>query len=83
MSGLDEYIDSVLERKDALVEFESTEENRSAVFTWGQDGRVMAARLVVADGKMHAEVTAFCDGEKQPLDIIQLDDAAMIFARTS
>jgi hypothetical protein len=84
MNDLEEYIDAANDREDVIIEFESPSDNtdnRGAVFKWGNSGSLMVARLVVSGGKMHAEVSAYRDGVRQAVDVLQLEDAAMIYSR--
>jgi hypothetical protein len=81
MNDLEEYLIEASDRNETVLEFDTNRDAHTAVLTWGYGGQAVVARLCVRDNKMHAEVSAYRDGVRQAVDVLQLEDAAMIYSR--
>jgi hypothetical protein len=81
MNDLEEYLIEASDRNETVLEFDTNRDAPTAVLTWGHNGQAVVARLSVRDSKMYAEVSAYRDGVRQAVEVLQLDDSAMIYAK--
>ena len=83
MSDLDDYVASLTEKGEPIVQLDSQGERRSAAFSWVEGDDAMIIRLTLSDDGLHAEVSAYQYGVRQQLEVVDVLKTVMIYSQRS
>ena len=81
MSDLDDYLMVICEKGEPALQLDSQGERRSAAFSWVEGDDTIVVRLSLSDDGLHAEVSAYHEGARQPLEAVDVLNTLMVYAK--
>lgn len=78
MSDLDDILDDIAGRNEALFELQSAPENGRAAFVWTHEGYSILVKLGSVEGHLYADVSCWDNGERVGLTVTDALDTALV-----